>query len=54
MEFIATLPFKATARMIIMYDPQGRAVTAIATTSATIFATSSSGSARTSGSRSTC
>jgi hypothetical protein len=28
MEFIATLPFKATARMIIMYDPEGRAVTA--------------------------
>jgi hypothetical protein len=28
MEFIATLPFKATARMLIMYDPEGRAVTA--------------------------
>jgi hypothetical protein len=28
MEFIATLPFQATARMIIMYDPEGRAVTA--------------------------
>jgi hypothetical protein len=28
MEFIRTLPFKATARMLIMYDPQGRAVTA--------------------------
>lgn len=28
MEFIATLPFKATGRMIIMYDPEGRAVTA--------------------------
>ncbi len=28
MEFIATLPFKATGRMLIMYDPQGRAVTA--------------------------
>ncbi len=28
MDFIATLPFKATARMIIMYDPEGRAVTA--------------------------
>jgi hypothetical protein len=27
-EFIATLPFKATARMLIMYDPEGRAVTA--------------------------
>ncbi len=28
MEFIATLPFKAKARMLIMYDPEGRAVTA--------------------------
>jgi fermentation-respiration switch protein FrsA (DUF1100 family) len=28
MEFIATLPFAATARMLIMYDPAGRAVTA--------------------------
>jgi len=28
MEFIATLPFKATGRMLIMYDPEGRAVTA--------------------------
>ena len=28
MDFIATLPFKATARMLIMYDPEGRAVTA--------------------------
>lgn len=28
MDFIATLPFKATARMLIMYDPSGRAVTA--------------------------
>ena len=28
MEFIATLPFAATARMLIMYDPEGRAVTA--------------------------
>lgn len=28
MEFIATLPFKATARMLIMYDLEGRAVTA--------------------------
>ncbi|MDQ6809169.1 MAG: hypothetical protein M3Z64_07070 [Verrucomicrobiota bacterium] len=28
MDFIATLPFKATGRMIIMYDPEGRAVTA--------------------------
>ncbi len=28
MAFIATLPFKATARMLIMYDPEGRAVTA--------------------------
>ena len=28
MEFIRTLPFKATARMLIMYDPEGRAVTA--------------------------
>jgi len=28
MEFIATLPFAATARMLIMYDPDGRAVTA--------------------------
>jgi hypothetical protein len=28
MEFIGTLPFKATARMLIMYDPEGRAVTA--------------------------
>lgn len=27
MEFIATLPFAATARMLIMYDPDGRAVT---------------------------
>jgi hypothetical protein len=28
MDFIDTLPFKATARMLIMYDPEGRAVTA--------------------------
>ena len=28
MHFIATLPFKATGRMIIMYDSSGRAVTA--------------------------
>lgn len=28
MDFIATLPFKATGRMLIMYDPSGRAVTA--------------------------
>jgi hypothetical protein len=28
MDFIATLPFAATARMLIMYDPAGRAVTA--------------------------
>ncbi len=28
MEFIATLPFKATGRTLIMYDPHGRAVTA--------------------------
>ena len=28
MDFIATLPFEATGRMIIMYDPLGRAVTA--------------------------
>jgi hypothetical protein len=28
MNFIATLPFKATGRMLIMYDPEGRAVTA--------------------------
>jgi hypothetical protein len=28
MDFIATLPFKATGRMLIMYDPEGRAVTA--------------------------
>ena len=28
MEFIATLPFKATARMLVMYDREGRAVTA--------------------------
>lgn len=28
MDFIATLPFRATGRMIIMYDPDGRAVTA--------------------------
>ena len=28
MDFIATLPFKATGRMIIMYDNSGRAVTA--------------------------
>jgi hypothetical protein len=28
MDFIATLPFAATGRMLIMYDPQGRAVTA--------------------------
>ena len=28
MDFIATLPFAATARMLIMYDPDGRAVTA--------------------------
>ena len=28
MDFIRTLPFKATARMLIMYDPEGRAVTA--------------------------
>ncbi|MDQ6624682.1 MAG: hypothetical protein M3Y69_00880 [Verrucomicrobiota bacterium] len=28
MNFIGTLPFKATARMLIMYDPEGRAVTA--------------------------
>jgi hypothetical protein len=28
MEFIATLPFKATARMLIMYDEGGRAVSA--------------------------
>lgn len=28
MAFIATLPFKATGRMIIMYDDSGRAVTA--------------------------
>jgi hypothetical protein len=28
MEFIATLPFKATARMLIMYDDGGRAVSA--------------------------
>ncbi len=27
-DFIATLPFAATARMLIMYDPDGRAVTA--------------------------
>jgi hypothetical protein len=27
-EFIRTLPFKGTARMLIMYDPEGRAVTA--------------------------
>lgn len=28
MDFIATLPFEATARMLIMYDPDGRSVTA--------------------------
>ena len=28
MDFIATLPFAATARMLIMYDPEGRAVSA--------------------------
>ena len=28
MDFIATLPFKATGRMLIMYDEAGRAVTA--------------------------
>lgn len=28
MEFIATLPFEATGRMLIMYDPSGRAVSA--------------------------
>jgi hypothetical protein len=28
MDFIATLPFAATARMLIMYDPSGRAVSA--------------------------
>ncbi len=28
MAFIDTLPFKATARMLIMYDPDGRAVSA--------------------------
>lgn len=28
MDFIATLPFKATGRMLIIYDPEGRAVTA--------------------------
>jgi hypothetical protein len=28
MDFVATLPFAATARMLIMYDPEGRAVTA--------------------------
>ncbi len=28
MDFIATLPFRATGRMIIMYDDSGRAVTA--------------------------
>lgn len=28
MDFIATLPFAATARMLIMYDPDGRAVAA--------------------------
>ena len=28
MDFIATLPFAATARMMIMYDPDGRAVSA--------------------------
>lgn len=28
MEFIATMPFAATARMLIFYDPQGGAVTA--------------------------
>ncbi|MBA3881689.1 MAG: hypothetical protein H0X73_03010 [Chthoniobacterales bacterium] len=28
MDFVRTLPFKATARMLIMYDPEGRAVTA--------------------------
>jgi hypothetical protein len=28
MEFIATLPFSATGRMLIMYDPVGRAVSA--------------------------
>jgi hypothetical protein len=28
MDFIATLPFRATARMLILYDPSGRAVSA--------------------------
>jgi hypothetical protein len=28
MDFIGTLPFAATGRMLIMYDPEGRAVTA--------------------------
>jgi hypothetical protein len=28
MDFIGTLPFAATGRMLIMYDPDGRAVTA--------------------------
>jgi fermentation-respiration switch protein FrsA (DUF1100 family) len=28
MDFIAALPFAATGRMLIMYDPHGRAVTA--------------------------
>jgi hypothetical protein len=28
MDFIATLPFSATGRMLIMYDPHGRAVSA--------------------------
>jgi hypothetical protein len=28
MSFIETLPFQATARMLIMYDPEGRAITA--------------------------
>jgi hypothetical protein len=28
MEFIATMPFKSTARMLVMYDPDGHSVTA--------------------------
>jgi hypothetical protein len=44
MDFIATLPFSATARMLIMYDPEGRAVSPTRTMTAPNCATNSSGS----------
>jgi hypothetical protein len=54
MAFIETLPFKARGRMLIIYDQQGRAVTAHRDHDLPTCATNSSGSAPTWPSPSSC